>query len=67
MRPAPPARPARTPCSKMNKGQKFLILVCKKRCGFPYEPSGVRRHQYLCGFGRGEDGLEGPGHRLFFC
>jgi hypothetical protein len=24
----------------------------------PYEPSGVRWHLYLCGFGRGEDALE---------
>jgi hypothetical protein len=39
-------------------GDTRQITTQISNLNFPYEPSDVRRHLYLCGFGRGEDGLE---------
>lgn len=46
--------------------EDFCLLACSidlqwtqiSNLTFPYEPSDVRRHLYLCGFELGEDALE---------
>jgi hypothetical protein len=41
-------------------GKRSIRLPQISNLNFPYGPSDVRWHLYLCGFGRGEDGWEVP-------
>ena len=44
--------------SALTFGQFRHLFAQISNLNFPYEPSDVWRHLYLCGFGRGKDGSE---------